>query len=114
MKWTLDKGSVLWEQRASQRAMVDPDDDADLQGEEGEEEEGDSGDIEETHHEMSQSTVVRRPKRTKKRNPKGDSRVNRRFQRVLASAQRVVSSASKPTARSLAKKFADFNLEHEV
>jgi hypothetical protein len=94
MKWNLDKDSVLWEQRALQRAMVDPDDDADLEGEEDEEDEDDISDLEEAHHEMSQSTVIRGKKRTKKRNPKGDSRVKRQFKRVLASAQRVVSSAS--------------------
>jgi hypothetical protein len=90
MKWTLDKDCVIWNQRALERAMVEPDDDADLQGEDDEEEEDDISDLEETQHEISRSTVTRRPKRTKKkRNPLGVSRVKRQFQRVLDAARRL-------------------------
>jgi hypothetical protein len=97
MKWTLDKDCVIWNQRALERARVEPDDDADLQGEDDEEEEDDISDLQgeddDDEEERTMQITSWRPKRTKKtkkkKNPLGVSRVKRQFQRVLEQARRL-------------------------
>jgi hypothetical protein len=74
MKWTLDRGSILWKKREQQRASMEPDEDADLQAEDAEEEEDDVSDLQaeddDDEEERTMQITSWRPKKTKKRTKK--------------------------------------------